>query len=481
MNKGSNPVGVASESKSENAVEQDVSGRQLPVASEQTSPDLTQGRHKEGERAPFASEQTSPDLTQGRHKEEQGAPSAGETPAGNTGEVAAEPSRGPRKRPKAGLCKRRGCKEAVADVVSRLCADHMPQGMGVAPVAEVAEDDTAETHLTDHMAVRGFTGCPPIVGQEVEVFYGTEAEPWRRDTVTAVTADGFVAGGPGGVTYYQREECETWRWPLATTHGKNGGLAAIPEESEQPNDGQPPGVTLAVGDEVRDGKGRVWKVIRVSRHGFGAERREVSADGTEVYGVWSDVWGAQGISWWRAYGAGDFHAPVKVPDDAPPWSGSRRAPGCPECVAARGRAAAPTLSAILAPSLRVCAGIPGVVGEGRCNCVLGDDVPGPRCSRCQAAVAEAEQAQREENDRADRGILESVGLTDLLCANSGCTRAHAIDSRYCEHHRKVAEAVAYVALDHAFEAAWADLLGSHHLDRKTVEVCKALRDKEVSL
>jgi hypothetical protein len=394
MNKGSNPVGVAKQEGSENAVEQDVQERQTHVVPDQTSSDLTQGRHKEGG--------------------------------------------GPRKRPKAGLCKRRGCKEPVADTEKRLCSGHLgqPATVGAEPVAEVAEDDTAETHLTDHLALKGFTGCPPIPGQVVEVFYGTEREPWRRGTVEAVTAEGFVVGG---VMYLQREECETWRWPamdrcpvdanpcegqgtnvqcaacleaqpistgktaLATTYGKNGipELPAIPEEVEQPNDKQP-------------------------------------AD----------------------------------PEVCPEVCVGPQLPGlCRGCREEQRGALA----------VRTCVGIPGAVGDARCNCILGEDVKGDRCSRCQAAVAEAEQAQREEEERAERAVLAGAGLTDLLCANSGCTRGHAIDSRYCDKHRKVAEAVAYIALDHAFEAAWADLLGSPHLDRKTVEVCKALRDKEVSL
>jgi len=335
-------------------------------------------------------------------------------PVGLTGQVVTPVSmvggatdEKPKRQRKEGLCKRRGCDQPVSHIFAadRLCVVHggmddvnrkAAGAVGAQPQVEAGAADT-EPHAAEMLRVR-----------DVELYAG--GGRWRRVTMSAVSAVGFRAEG---ADYGWASQGQSWRWPAD----------GIPEEAEQPNDGQPPERRRCLTMDCAGG--------REPGRGFCAACcRLLGIEGYEQGG------------------------PISQGPAVPTVQ------GCPVD-------AAPCEAAPL--PVRTCIGIPEAVGDAKCHTVLGADVEGDRCSVCRAAV-EAAAVEAAATPR----------LTDLLCARWGCGEARAESSRYCAHHKRISETVAYVALDQAFEAAWQALAESSHLDPQTVAVCKALRDREVT-
>lgn len=369
MDKGSNPATTQNTESPENPAKQGVLERQPGVSPEHPNTDLTQSRHR-------------------------------------------------RKAPKEGLCKRRGCKEPIANAEKRLCAEHEagtrpclgsggPGPVDVAglearvPQGPIPQAEEAATHArevaelvseaeqvirerqegTIPQAEAGGADTEPHVARDVELYCGREAIPqWRRVKVEKVSARGFSV--VGGAEYTWVSEGMAWRWADACVTQDCGGF-------------------------------------RVEGDVFCQDcRRILGRDPTVTAGK---------------NGAPEIEA---IPEEAE-QPNDHTPP-------------------------RVCVGVPGAVGEEICHTVLGEGA-GERCARC-ARLARA------------RGYLRAAFGT---CLRAGCLSPAAQGSRYCESHKRIAETVGAVVLAGAFEAAWEALAESAELDPITVAACKRLRDKEV--
>lgn len=394
-----------------------------------------------------------------------------------------------RKAPKEGLCKRRGC-SSRAVTTDRLCEAHMktggaspllPGARGALPAAEAGTSDT-ESHAVS-------AGFPGAVGEPIDVskFLDGKRYGWERTRVASVGKNAagapyFTAGTTEGLPYYKETEGVHWRWP-----------EAVPEEAEQPNDGQ---LSLVGDGFVSCGEASPADVARHAQsHGEAASptAEQARAALPALDGRTTDPLALYGacitMDCGRAAAPGSSFCADCLRILGKEVCGCHGAVICPEHAAANelarleelekeaelaaaivldrgigamlgtthGKNGVPELPAV--PPVRTCIGLPGAVGDDVCGTVLGPDVVGPRCSRCAAQLA---------------------AMGGRGCATVGCRKSAEPDSRYCLGHKRVSEAVAYVVLDQAFEAAWTTLLESSHLDRRTVEVCKALRDKEVT-
>jgi len=307
-------------------------------------------------------------------------------------ETAADAEKQKRQR-KVGLCKRRGCKNPCMDDGKRLCGFHAGLLTVDAPAIPQAEA-TADTE--------------PHPARDVELYCGLTANPqWKRAKVATVSAGGFVLAS--GDSFHWSSEGKAWRWAdtcitqdcsgfrvqgdvfcadcMKVLGRTSAPVDPIPEEAEQPSDGQPVSVDLL---KATHGKNGV-PAMPVVPERFGAH------DGQEF--------------------------------------GNERQP-------------------------RVCAGVPGALGDNRCDVILGEDIKGERCSRCESVLAMF---------KVDRGA----------CLRSGCLRPCTEGSRYCGHHKRISETVAGTALAQAFEAAWDALADNPECDPATVAVCKQLRDAEI--
>jgi hypothetical protein len=413
MNTGSNPVGVASTSCDVTSGKDKAEGKPQGTTTEHPSSGLIRSGYDPGVSGTPGGVQEDPSGTVGEGVGE----GAGQgVPPGDTGKT--------RKGRKPGLCKRRGCKEPVADILTRLCAQHMPQGMGVAPEAPELSP--------------GFTGCMPIAGQEVDMVVGCPAcgkaaAAYDKESGLCYTCEterrerAGLPPLPEGADFEisptnlhcRKPGCTAWASSprgLCAEHERQGLQLAtglddvpfepIPEEAEQPSDAQPPATVVLCQQfdcmQPPDPKGA----------GFCGKHAEELG---------------------------------------------------------------------LLPQIRVCAGVPGAVGDEVCHTILGEDVKGERCAHCQGIV---DRAQRHLAAlRANRAAMQAGANPEPLpyraCDRVGCRAQREPGSRYCASHKRIAATVGEMVLREAFEAAWEALSDSSQLDPATVAACKQLRDAEV--
>ncbi len=382
-----------------------------------------------------------------------------------------------RKAPKEGLCKRRGCKEPVADVVSRLCIDHMPNGMGVAPEdpqgPQVADLPAVNRRVVvtnpagGGWAARVTSALDRVVilrredvGQDEALRVGDLASGWSWRYCEDEGA-GALPVSEAGVA-----DTEPHTVDLTVTHGKNGvpELEAVPETKLT----DPLAVHgLAVGMEVEiaaaiGGDGScLWartKVARFDPLGFYVTR-EGFQDFRFAFRDKDALWRKVGEIPQEHEQPNDGATGIILPDGRPcpavradlggRW-GSDFEPSPPE-----------------APPVRTCIGVPGAVGDDRCHTVLGADVVGDRCSRCRYLT------ERQETEQAHAYAAEQ----EELCGRAGCGRPHDVGSRYCPQHRKLSEAAGRAMLREAMDAAWEAIRDIG--DPDTYDLCRRLRDAEV--
>jgi len=515
MNTGSNPVGVAASDTHGSSENQRTEAPTQGATTEHPSSGLIRSGYDPGVSGTPAGVQEHQSGTVG---EEVGEGAGEGVPQGDTGKT--------RKGRKPGLCKRRGCKEPVADILARLCAQHMPNGMGVAPEAPELPP--------------GFTGCLPIVGQEVEVFYGTAAEKWKR--LKVVVADGALfqvegLSGPEGITYLLSEEGSTWRWPVQGDRRSSCGAdlclsGCAPQADLGVEDTEPhmvvgcPGCGKASASYDResglcytcererrerartppipnDGQGQTHPSFALAASGVPTE---------EDHRRWSAIREARGLQ----MATGLDHVPPDpmpervsrptdedldeaaaaqyeggVPEEAEqPNDGQPPAPevlcqqfDCMQPPDPKGAGFCGKHAAELGllPQIRVCAGVPGAVGDEVCHTILGDDVKGERCAHCEGIVDRAKRhlASLRANEAAMQAGGNPAPLPYRACDRVGCRAQREPGSRYCASHKRIAATVGGMVLREAFEAAWEALAESSQLDPATVAACKQLRDAEI--
>jgi hypothetical protein len=201
-----------------------------------------------GEGAPGAVPGTSTQLDTENHSgigntTEQGSVDIAKGLEGEGGATVGEgagkaPEKAPRKPPKAGLCKRRGCRNPVANGAERLCAHHIaittlsegaagaspsgnramdgtsiPREAGALPVSEGAYSDTEPHTLPDGGACAEGAQREAQGGGEVVRFIELRAMGggWRGEPVEVVTVGSETFGTVAGGVYMWAGEGKSWR------------------------------------------------------------------------------------------------------------------------------------------------------------------------------------------------------------------------------------------------------------------------------
>jgi hypothetical protein len=293
----------------------------------------------------------------------------------------------------------------------------------------------------------GFTGCPPVPGQEVEIFEGRYTaehvgkDLWRQARVVAWGERGMTYDAGEGSRLCNTREGEDWRWPV----------------KEKPiRDSEPSGVCPGCGraSATYDKESGLCWTCEGDRRGIERAREDVAGEAAMAMVLDAGIGAMRG-----------HLAPAFVPgatDDLRVTHGKNGVPALP---------AVPDP----VPGPRTCKGVPIYqTGQEACDTILGREVEGDRCTVC------AEWMRVHGECDGCCGRLPGWKVTGKLCADCRAVRQAAIreEAEQPNDKRRPLDVVLDEAYREFYEALWERIAEESDLDPRTVAVCKLVRDDE---